>query len=69
MYKRQDSRSANAAALAAAFALRESLRGKCVALVLTGANATMDMLRLALATDPLFPLEGAPESRRGGASS
>jgi threonine dehydratase len=43
-----------AAALAGAWAKRKDLVGRRVVLVLTGANVTMDVLRDALATPPLF---------------
>ena len=47
---------AGAAALAGAWREREALRGERVVLVLTGANLTMDLLKRALATPPLFPV-------------
>ena len=49
---------AGAAALAAAWGDRANLRGKRVALVLTGANVTMPVLGQALAAPPLFDLGG-----------
>jgi threonine dehydratase len=49
---------AGAAALAAAWGDRANLRGKRVALVLTGANVTMPVLGRALAAPPLFDLGG-----------
>ena len=45
---------AGAAALAAAWAARADLRGRRVALVLTGANVTMPLLAEALSAPPLF---------------
>jgi len=48
---------AGAAALAAAWTHRTDLRGKRVALVLTGANVTMPVLRQALSAPPLFDPE------------
>jgi threonine dehydratase len=49
---------AAAAALAGAFALKGSLKGKRVVLVITGANVTMDVLRLSLASNPLLSQPG-----------
>ena len=46
---------AGAAALAGAWRARQELAGERVVLVLTGANLTMETLRLALAAPPLFP--------------
>lgn len=47
---------AGAAGLAAAWQLRDRLRGQTVALVLTGANITMPHLNAALATPPFFSI-------------
>lgn len=46
-----------AAGLAAAWAGRKEITGARVALVLTGANVTLDVLMQALAGPPLIPLE------------
>ena len=45
---------AGAAALAGAWSHRDALRGKRVVLILSGANATADQLRAALAAPPLI---------------
>ncbi len=47
---------AGAAALAGAWSHREALAGKRVVLILSGANATADQLRAALAAPPLIAL-------------
>jgi threonine dehydratase len=47
---------AGAAPLAGAWSMRESLVGRRVVLILTGANVTIDMLRSALDAGPLFPV-------------
>jgi threonine dehydratase len=48
-----------AAGLAAAWALRERLAGQTIVLIVTGANATVEMIRQSLDTPPLFTLEEA----------
>lgn len=50
---------AGAAALAGAWERRAEIAGKRIVLVLSGANATADLIRRALATPPLFALEEA----------
>ena len=50
---------AGAAALAGAWQRRGELAGKRIVLVLSGANATTDLIRRALATPPLFALGDA----------
>jgi threonine dehydratase len=49
---------AGAAALAAAWASRDDLRGRRVVLVLTGANVTLPVLAEALSATPLFDPDG-----------
>jgi threonine dehydratase len=50
---------AGAAALAGAWERRDAIRGKRVVILLTGANVPLDVLRKALAGEPLFTLEEA----------
>lgn len=50
---------AGAAGLAGAWALRERLAGQTLVLILTGANATVEMIRRALDAPPLFTLDDA----------
>lgn len=50
---------AGSAALCAAWARRGEIKGKTVALVLSGANLTTDLLRQALSKEPLVALDGA----------
>jgi threonine dehydratase len=47
-----------ATGLAGAWTRRRELRGKRVVVILTGANATIEQLKAALATAPLVPLAG-----------
>lgn len=50
---------AGAAALCAAFAQRSAIKGKTVALILSGANLTTELLQKALSMEPLVALDGA----------
>lgn len=50
---------AGAAALCGAWSQRATLKGKTVVLILSGANLTTELLRQALATEPLVALDGA----------
>jgi len=55
---------AGAAALAGAWERRGELAGKRVVLVLSGANLTMDLLRRAIDSPPLFTLDSLGRSAR-----
>ena len=50
---------AGSAALCGAWSQRAALKGKTVALVLSGANLTTELLQKALASEPMIPLDGA----------
>lgn len=49
---------AGAAALCAALARRNAIKGKTVALILSGANLTTELLQKALSMEPLIALDG-----------
>ena len=51
---------AGAAALAGAWRQRDRLAGRRVVLILSGANATIDLVRRAIAQAPLIPLPAKP---------
>jgi len=55
--------AAGAAALAAAYRMRDELRGKRVGLVCSGGNTSLEHLKEALSLGARKPAGGAPESR------